>query len=344
MPAEDDLAPASVLAPFLADRGVIEPGSELEVSEIGNGHSNLTFLLRETSGTASVVLRRPPRPPYAESAHDVLREARLLENLHGRGVPLPRILATCEDIGPLGVPFAIMEFIEGVSIDEQLPAGIDAAGCASIGDELVHTLAALHAIDPGVAGLGDPTRADSYLARQIKRFSSIWEAQRTRDLADMDHVTAWLADHIPTSPRRAVVHGDFRLGNSLFSVAGVPKLTGLLDWEMAALGDPLADLGYMLASWAEPDDPDNPILRLSFATRSPGFPTREQLRLAYERVSGIPTDGIAFYEVLGTWKSAIFLEASYRRFIEGRASDSYFETLGEGIPQIAATARARIPD
>jgi aminoglycoside phosphotransferase (APT) family kinase protein len=256
---------------------------------------------------------------------------------------LPRILATCEDTRTLGVPFVIMEFIEGVSIDEHLPAGIDAAGCAGIGDELVHTLAALHAIDPAVAGLGDPERADSYLARQLRRFSSIWEAQRTRDLADMDHVTAWLADHIPTSPRRAVVHGDFRLGNTLFSVDGGPKLTGLLDWEMAALGDPLADLGYMLASWAEPEDPDNPILRLSFATRSPGFPTRDELRLAYERASGLATDGIAYYEVLGTWKSAIFLEASYRRFIEGRASDPYFETLGEGIPQIAATARARIP-
>lgn len=333
----EGLVPATALGQFLAARGL--PGRIRIIEPIGDGHSNLTFGV--DVGDRRVVLRRPPRPPYAPSAHDVLREARILQALHRAGLRVPAVVATSDDPSILGVPFFVMEHVEGYVVAEHTPDALNhAPGRRALGQELVDALVELHGADPGAAGLGPPERADSYLERQLRRFAQTWQRERTRDIPAMDRVTRWLVERAPRSRSRAIVHGDYRLGNAMFAAEPRVRLVAVLDWEMAALGDPLADVGYLMATWAQPEDPDNPMLDLSRATRAPGFLTRAELRERYETRSGRRTDGIEWYEVLALWKAAVFLEASHRRYREGRATDPYFARLERGVPLLAAAADA----
>lgn len=319
----------------------IGAGEELETTPIGDGHSNITYMLER--GDARVVLRRPPRGPLPPSAHDVVREARLLSSLLPLGVRVPRVLGICEDAEVIGAPFFLMELVEGVVVGERLPPALDTvAGRADVADELVDALAELHAAPAGAAGLGDVARAGRYLARQVKLFTSLWESQRTRDLPDVDRVAAWLAARVEAIPGggAAVVHGDYRLGNVMFD-ATRPQLRAVLDWEMSTLGDPLADLGYLCATWAHAGDEENPMNRLSAATRLPGFPGTDALRHRYATATGRNTDNLVFYEVLALFKSTIFLESSYRRHLSGTTDDPYFATLRDGVPVLAREALRR---
>jgi aminoglycoside phosphotransferase (APT) family kinase protein len=310
---------------------------------LGDGHSNVTYLL--TRGTERVVLRRPPRPPYAESAHDVLREARLLELLHAAGLRVPRVLATVRDTDQLGVPFVVMEHVAGHAITGTVPPELDKpAEHARIALDLIDALVELHAVDVTSGPLAQIGKPTGYLERQLRRFSAIWNEIATRPIPDLDTVTKWLTEHHPQTAQTTLVHGDFRLGNVLFAPDPPARLTAVLDWEMATLGDPLADLGYLCATWAEPDDRQNPLLVLSAATRGAGFPTRAQLRARYTERTGRNTNDHRWYEVLALWKAAIFLEASYRRYLAGKTDDPYFATLRDGIPAIAADAVDRTRD
>jgi aminoglycoside phosphotransferase (APT) family kinase protein len=336
--------PLIVLDPVeaLLDELAIGAGP-VTATPLGDGHSNVTYLLER--GTERVVLRRPPRPPYAESAHDVLREARLLELLHAAGLRVPRVLATVDDTSLLGVPFVVMEHVSGHAISRTVPPELDQpAEHARIADELIDALAELHAIDVATGPLAQIGKPDGYLDRQLRRFSAIWDEIATRPIPDLDRVTTWLTEHRPQSTETTVVHGDYRLGNVLFAAHPPARLTAVLDWEMATLGDPLADLGYLCATWAQPDDDENPMLALSAATRGTGFPTRVQLRERYAHRTGRSTNDHRWYEVLALWKAAIFLEASYRRYLAGNTNDPYFATLRDGIPTIAAHAIVRTGD
>jgi aminoglycoside phosphotransferase (APT) family kinase protein len=330
--------PLIVLDPVeaLLDELAIGSGPAI-ATPLGDGHSNVTYLL--TRGTARVVLRRPPRPPYAESAHDVLREARLLELLHAAGLRVPRVLATVQDTDQLGVPFVVMEHVAGHAISHTVPPELDQpAEHARIADELIDALIELHAVDVTSGPLAQIGKPTGYLERQLRRFSAIWSEIATRSIPDLDAVTAWLTEHRPHDSETTLVHGDYRLGNVLFAPDAPARLTAILDWEMATLGDPLADLGYLCATWAEPDDDQNPMLALSAATRGAGFPTRAELRARYADRTGRDTNDHRWYEVLALWKAAIFLEASYRRFLAGNTDDPYFATLRDGIPAIAGKA------
>jgi aminoglycoside phosphotransferase (APT) family kinase protein len=313
----------------------------LSVAPIGDGHSNVTYEIRR--GDAHVVLRRPPRPPYPASAHNVLREAALLRGLGEAGVRVPRVLAVCDDVAVIGAPFYVMEYVEGHVVTDRLPPGLDAASVRQeLGGELVDVLADIHAVDIEAAGLGGFGRPDGYLARQLRRFGSIWAGHRTRDVPQVDHVGAWLADNLPARSDATVVHGDFRLGNVILAPSLPGRVAIVLDWEMATLGDPLADLGYFVASWARPGDPETPILALSQVTREDGFAERDALCAAYASRTGRDVSRLAWYEVLALWKSAVFLEASYARHLEGTTDDPYFATLREGVPALARAAVERI--
>jgi aminoglycoside phosphotransferase (APT) family kinase protein len=247
----------------------------------------------------------------------------------------------CEDAGVIGMPFFVMEHVDGDVLGERMPAALDTvAGRADVADELVDALAELHAVDPGAAGLDALGRPVGYLERQVRRFGSLWESQRTRDVPEVDRVGAWLAGRIPASSEAAVVHGDYRLGNVMFDRAH-PQLRVVLDWELATLGDPLADLGYLCATWARPGDEENPMNMLSAVTRRPGFPSPDALRHRYATTTGRAVDDLVFYEVLALWKAAIFLEGSFRRFREGRTDDPYFASLERGVPRLARAALER---
>jgi aminoglycoside phosphotransferase (APT) family kinase protein len=329
------VAPAEPLAAYLDSLGLGTGAARIE--PIGDGHSNLTFLV-EREG-ARVVLRRPPQGPLPPSAHDVIREARLLSALRPHGTPVPEVLGTCEDEGVIGAPFYVMAWVDGHVLTGELPAGL-VGETKRLSECLVDGLVDLHAVDATddeLAGFGRP---DGYLERQLKRFGGLYETNATRPLPDLEAVADWLAANLPESPASTVVHGDYRLGNVM--IASSPtRLAAILDWEMATIGDPLADLGYMTAMWSEAGDPPNPVGDLSSVTRGAGFPDRAFLVARYAERTGRSLDALPWYQVLAIWKAAIFLEGSFRRFSAGTTSDPYFAGLEAGVPALAALARER---
>jgi aminoglycoside phosphotransferase (APT) family kinase protein len=329
------LAPAEALGSYLDGLGLGAGSPRIE--PIGDGHSNPTFRV-ERAG-ARLVLRRPPRGPLAPSTHDVVREARLLRAVRAHGVPVAEVLAICEDEAVIGAPFYVMAFVDGVVLTEQMPAQL-ADDAERVTECLVDELVALHEVDPTAEELAGFGRPEGYLERQLKRFGGLYEANPTRRLPDIEVVTEWLHANLPPSPPPTVVHGDYRLGNVMFGPSPV-HLAAILDWELATIGDPLADLGYMTAMWSEPGDLPNAVGDLSAVTRGAGFPDRDFLARRYAERSGRSLDALAWYQVLALWKAAIFLEVSFRRFGAGTTADPFFARLETGVPALAALARER---
>ena len=333
-----DLPPLIVRRPLEAFLDACGLGSgPLRAEPVGEGHSNVTYLIVREGG--AWVLRRPPRPPLPPSAHDVLREARLLTAVQDADVRTPHVLATCDDESVIGAPFYLMERIEGDVLTATIPPTLDDQA-ARIGTELVDALVEIHAVDwraCGLEGYGKPT---GYLDRQLRRFAGLWDHNRTRELPVLDRVTAWLAEHKPDSPDATIVHGDYRLGNTMFAREAPARLVAIFDWELATIGDPLADVGYMVATWAEPGDPEDPLFGLGAVTRRAGFPTREQLVARYEERSGRSMSDVRWYMTLALWKSAVFLEGSYKRRLAGTTEDAFFDRLEAGVPRIAERAWA----
>jgi aminoglycoside phosphotransferase (APT) family kinase protein len=338
--AELDLPPLLVRRPleaFLDAHGL--GGGPVQAEPIGEGHSNVTFLIRRDGG--SWVLRRPPRPPLPPSAHDVLREAFLLQALRDRPVRTPVVVATCDDDAVIGAPFYVMERIDGEVLTTSLPVELDdPEQRGRIAAELVDALVEVHAVDwraCGLEGYGKPT---GYLERQLRRFAGLWEHNRTRELPALDRVTAWLGEHRPESAEATIVHGDYRLGNTMFAPGAPARLAAIFDWELATIGDPLADVGYLVATWSQPGDPEDVPFSFGDVTRRPGFPTRAELIARYEEATGRSMSDVRWYTTLALWKAAVFLEGSYKRRLAGTTEDPFFDTLERGVPAIAERAWA----
>jgi aminoglycoside phosphotransferase (APT) family kinase protein len=311
----------------------------LEPERIGEGHSNVTYLLRR-DGEARLVLRRPPRPPLPPSAHDVLREARLLRAIEGAGVRAPRVLAACDDDSVLGVPFYVMERIEGTVITSEVPAPLDEPDERRlIGEELVDALVEMHAVDwraCGLEGFGKPT---GYLERQLRRFGGLWEHNKTRELPPVREVGDWLGRNMPESPDATIVHGDYRLGNTMFRHEAPARLVAIFDWEMATIGDPLADLGYLTATWSRPDGMRETMFDRMSVTHADGFPSRDDLVARYEDGTGRSMSDLRWYQALALWKAAVFMEGNYKRSLAGTTDDPWLKMFDEGVPQLAEAAR-----
>ncbi len=335
--ATNEREPLLVLEPLIEFLGAagLEAPADLSATPIGEGHSNVTFEL-----STGVVLRRPPRGPLPPSAHDVLREARLLSGLAPTAVRSPEVLAVCDDPGVIGAPFYVMEQIAGEVITDSVPEALDAPEQHSrIADELIDALVELHATDwmgAGLEGFGKPT---GYLERQLRRFNGLWEHNRTRELPQVEQVGAWLASRIPESPPATIVHGDYRLGNTMFAAAAPARLIAIFDWEMATIGDPLADVGYMLMQWTEPGDVLGKF-NLNNVTLRPGFPTRAELTARYEERSGRSVQALDWYVTLALWKAVVFMEGNYKRALAGSTDDPYLQSFGEGVIEIADRALA----
>jgi aminoglycoside phosphotransferase (APT) family kinase protein len=284
------------------------------------------------------VVRRPPRGPLPPSAHAVLREARLLRALEGTPVRVPKVFAVCEDPAVIGAPFYVMERLNGAVITDALPETLNTPQeHARIADQLIDALVELHAVEWRAVGLEGFGKPSGYLERQLRRFNGLWEHNRTRDLPQVELVGAWLAANMPESPPATIVHGDYRLGNTMFAPDAPAQLIAIFDWEMATIGDPLADLGYMLMNWTRPDDP--PIkFRLHSVTTLPGFPEREELIARYEERSGRSMQALNWYVTLALWKAVVFMEGNYRRAVAGSTDDPYLKSFGEGVVELAERA------
>jgi aminoglycoside phosphotransferase (APT) family kinase protein len=336
------LPPVLVLEPLrqVLDAAGLGEGA-IVARPIGDGHSNITFLIQR--GEECWVLRRPPRPPFAPSTHNVLREYRILAACCGSPVRTPRPVLAVDDATVIGAPFYLMEYVAGEVITTALPAALTAAANGpQIAEELVEALAEIHALDWRAAGLDRLGRPGHYLERQLRRFTGLWEGYRTRSIPAIDIAARRLASTQPTSPKATLVHGDFRLGNTLFARTPPGRLLTVVDWELATIGDPLADVGYLLAMWAEPDDRHGVLLELGAATAEPGFPTRDELAALYARRTGRDVSQLAWYEALAAWKTAVLLEGSYQRMLSGTTSDPFFARLEAGVPELADRALAAL--
>jgi aminoglycoside phosphotransferase (APT) family kinase protein len=331
--------PLLVLEPlrrFLDEHSLGE--GEILVSPIGEGHSNVTYLIER--GGREMVLRRPPRPPLPPSAHDVLREARLLGALRDTPARVPEVLAVCEDPATIGCPFYVMERIEGEPIVSSLPAALDSpAERRLISEQLIDSLVEIHAVDwlaVGLEGFGKPT---GYLERQLRRFGGLWELNKTREIPAVENVGRWLAEQMPSSGPATIVHGDYRLGNTIFAPKAPARLAAVLDWEMATIGDPLADLGYLCMMWTEAGDPGGGLREhVGKVTRAEGFLNRAQLIARYEERSGRAMSDIRWYTALAVWKSVVFMEGNYKRAVAGSTDDPYLKTFGDGVLELAERA------
>jgi aminoglycoside phosphotransferase (APT) family kinase protein len=330
--AREPLVVLEPLIEWLAARGLEGP-EDLTVVPIGEGHSNVTFAL-----STGLVLRRPPRGPLPPSAHNVLREARLLRALQDTPVRVPTVLAVGDDPGVIGAPFYVMERVAGEVIADSIPGALDSPEQrALVAEELIDALVELHGVDwtrLDLEGFGRPT---GYLERQLRRFNGLWEHNRTRELPQVEEVGRWLAANMPESGTATIVHGDFRLGNTMYASTAPARLVSIFDWEMATIGDPLADVGYMLMHWTEPGDRLGKF-NLNNVTLRPGFPTRAQLTARYEERSGRSVKAVNWYITLALWKAVVFMEGNYKRALSGSTDDPYLKSFGVGVVEIADRA------
>ncbi len=295
---------------------------ELAFELLSGGRSNLTYRVR--GGGKDWVLRRPPLGHVLPTAHDMSREYRVLSALASTDVPTPRTYALCEDESVNGAPFYVMEYREGIILGDALPDGFATTHAERRGLSLalVDTLVALHAIDYESVGLSDFGRPEGYLERQVSRWSQQWERSKTDELPEIEALICRLRAALPVSPPATIVHGDYRLGNMALDPTHPERVVAVFDWEMATLGDPLADLGYTLIYWAEADDPHQ--AGLTSPTALPGFASRAELVDAYAKRSGRDTASVDFYQVLALYKLAVISEGIYARYLQGK-------TLGKGF-------------
>jgi aminoglycoside phosphotransferase (APT) family kinase protein len=325
MAAEWDRPARSALARFLRERGLCDghpSGADLEIRPIGDGHSNLTFAV--TDGTNRVVIRRPPPPPEPPGAHDVLREARLMDALRDTAVPVPAVLATARAGEITNVPCYVMSFAEGPVVTTATPAPLGRPAIRrQIGEALTDTLASLHAVDWRAAGLAGLGRPDGFNARHLRRIGQLAADRHGNLPTRFAAAGAWLTTHVPPESGAAIVHGDYRIGNVVLGPAPPGRVAAVLDWELATIGDPLLDIAYFLASVPEPGQPRTPVQDMSTAMLEDGWPGRAELAARYAERTGADLGGLAWYTVMALWKLAALYEYSRRRAAADGGDDYY---------------------
>jgi aminoglycoside phosphotransferase (APT) family kinase protein len=335
----DGIEPAGMAAWFAEHvPGAREP---LSYERIAGGHSNLTYRVSDAGGR-EWALRRPPLGKRLSSAHDMGREYKVVSALGGTPVPVAPVHGLCEDDAVNGAPFYVMDFVRGPVLRgtaEAEAAFPDEGDRHQIGMRVADTLAAVHAVDPDAVGLGDLGRKEDYVARQLRRWYGQWEKSKTRELPEIDQVHERLAARIPAQEGVSIVHGDYRLDNMILTDGG--EVAAVVDWELCTLGDPLADVGTLMAYWPERDQADIAIGMP--ANLLPGFPTREELAARYAEASGRDLSELDFYVALGYWKLAIILEGVYARYAAGGygkagADDSGYEAFARLVERLAETA------
>jgi aminoglycoside phosphotransferase (APT) family kinase protein len=314
----------------------------LRFIRVGEGQSNLTYRVEDDAGR-TLVLRRPPLGEILASAHDVAREFRILSCLAPAGAPVPRTYALCDDPAVTGAPFYVMEHVDGVILTdvktaEQLDPDVRAAAARSVAS----TLADLHAVDVDAVGLADFRRPESLISRQLRRWTRQWEASKTRELPAVDEVARRLTSRMPDERETVLLHGDYHLQNFVLAPDG--GVRAVLDWELCTVGDPMADVGQMVAYWNEQGEAGKhaDALFREPVTALPGFPSGHELAALYGRASGRDPADLGYWIAFAYWKIAIIVQGVYRRWLNDPANGSDAGTLEPAVDRLAALAQDAI--
>jgi aminoglycoside phosphotransferase (APT) family kinase protein len=309
------------------------------VEQFPGGHSNLTYLVHH--GDREYVLRRPPFGSKVKSAHDMGREVAVLSKLAPVFDRAPRVVAFHDDPDVLGAPFYLMERRRGVILRKELPAGLDAARVRRLCELLIDTLVDLHAVDYAAAGLGDFGKPAGYIERQVKGWTERYAASQTDDIADVTSVAAWLAGNRPADGAPSLIHNDFKFDNVIFDPS-LERITGVLDWEMATIGDPLMDFGTSLSYWVHADDA--PVFQMPVfgVTNKPGMYRRHEVAARYLERSGRRTEHVVFFYAFGLFKTAVVLQQIYYRFAKGLTQDPRFAPFIMVVRALAEHAQKSI--
>ena len=308
----------------------------IDVTHLSGGSSNLTFRVRDDAN--DWVLRRPPVGAFLATANDMGREYRVQTGLRTTDVPVPQTVAMCEDDTVIGVPFYLMNFVDGIVYsDTDQVAHLDETQALAATDELIDVLARLHAVDFEAVGLGQLGKPAGFLERQVNRWCTQWEKSKQRDLPAIDEVAKRLQRSIPAHTDASIVHGDYSFNNTMWSRSDPSKMVAVLDWEMSTLGDPLTDLGMVSVYWGEAG-------ALMWRNRSPqphrtnpGFPAGDHLLARYEATSSRSIRDIDVYRVLAVFKLSIITEGALAR-IKATRPDEDTTTTENTIAELAELA------
>ena len=320
------------LEPYLHEHldGAVGP---LEVRQFGGGHANLTYLVR--FGAREWVLRRPPLGPVAPGAHDMRREHRVLSTLHP-GYPLaPQSYLLCTDHAIIGADFFVMERRHGIAFRREIPApwADRPEVLRGVGESLIDNLAALHAVDPAAVGLGELGKPDGFVTRQVHGWIERWNQALTPDVGPVEPFTGWLRQTIPVSHRTTLLHNDYKLDNTLLDADDPARTAAVLDWDMCTRGEPLMDVGELLALWGEKGD-GNEHLHGRMPTWYDGFFTRRDAAERYARASGADLTDLHWYVVFNTFRFAVILQQIYIRYVRGQTHDERFSGMGAAVNEI----------
>lgn len=302
---------------------------EAEISQFASGKSNLTYRLKYAND--DLVVRRPPFGAKAKTAHSMIREYRIMDQLKPVYASVPETLYYSDDESIIGSEFYIMRKVEGVLVSKQIPVewNFTAADtrrlCISFWEKLVE----LHQVDPAAAGLGDFGKPEGYIERQVLGWNRRFERVITPDVDHFSSVRDWLVDQLPEeSKRHSILHGDYRIDNVILEEHNPCNILAVLDWEICALGDPLMDLGNSLAYWIQDDDPRELRGLLVQPSNAPGMLRRSEILDLYQDRTGVDTSDFTFYLVYGYWRLAVILQQIYFRYFHGQTRDERFKTFG----------------
>ena len=310
------------------DANVAETAGKFEATQLTGGKSNLTYRLDD--GTNRWVLRRPPLGVLTPTAHDVAREYRVIRALAGSAVPVAEPVICCEDASVIGVPFAVVCFVDGTTLqDGDQASQLSSEEARLRSTALVDSLAALHSVDYAAVGLENFGRPAGYLGRQVVTWRRQWDRVTTRHFTDLDRLYNRLEQAVPVESAHAIVHGDYRLDNVIFDADSPGRIAAIIDWEMATLGDPLADLALLQVYW---DPATAPVLGVRHApSANDGFLSADEMAQRYQELTQRAVDDLSFYRALGYFKLAVIAEGIHQRFLSGHTVGSGFDTVGSAV-------------